>query len=419
MGEQSRPNIVLILMDNLGSADIEPYGAEDINTPNLNQLASEGVRLTQCYSNGPVCTPARAALMTGRYPGRAGLEGNVQRHEPDKGLAPSETTIARMLKDNGYATAIFGKWHLGFKPEHGPNAHGFDQFFGFLDWTIDYHSHRNVNGLPALYENTELVEQDGYLTDLLTDRAVSFINQHASQPFFTFVSYNAPLPPYQQPDDPDDVRDAQSWFDTNRQNYIRSIERADEGIGRILDALNTNGLSEDTIVIFASDHGGDSEISNNNKPFFHGFGTLWEGGIRVPCIIRWPGHLPAGTESSQPTITTDLTASILASASANPPENRNLDGVNVFPMLNGTEPAAERTFFWRINFDGRQQTAVRQGKWEYMLDGGAMPRAATLLFDLEVDVGERQNLAHQYTEVTERLQQELMRWEQDIDGPAS
>ncbi|MDP6453347.1 MAG: sulfatase-like hydrolase/transferase [SAR202 cluster bacterium] len=413
MNQQSRPNIVLILMDNLGSNDIGPYGAEDIRTPNLDRLAHEGVRLTQCYSNAPVCTPSRAALWTGLYPARAGLESNVQRDEPEKGLSPSQITIAQMLKDNGYATAIFGKWHLGFKPEHGPNAHGFDQFFGFLDWTIDYHSHKNVGGYPALYENTELVEQDGYFTDLVTDHAVSFIDQHADEPFFTFVSYNAPLPPYQRPDRPDDVRTAQTWFDMDRQNYASSIERADEGIGRILAALDANSLSGNTVVIFASDHGGDSEISSN-RPLFHGFGTLWEGGIRVPCIIRWPGHLPAGADSSQPTIMTDLSASILSSTGTNPPEIRELDGINIFPMLNGTDPDAQRTFFWRIDFDGRQQAAVRQGKWKYMLDGGALPRAATLLFNLEEDVSERQNLAHQYPEVLHDLQRGLARWEDDI-----
>ncbi|MDP6716700.1 MAG: sulfatase-like hydrolase/transferase, partial [SAR202 cluster bacterium] len=297
--------------------------------------------------------------------------------------------------------------------EYGPNAHGFDQFFGFLDWTIDYHSHKNVSGFPALYDNTELVEQDGYFTDLVTDHAVSFINQHSHEPFFTFVSYNAPLPPYQRPDRPDDVRAAQTWFDMDRQNYAISIERADEGIGRILDALDANSLSENTVVIFASDHGGDSEISSN-RPFFHGFGTLWEGGIRVPCIIRWPGHLPAETECDQLTILTDLSASILSSTGTNPPENRKLDGINIIPILNGTEPDAQRTFFWRIDFDGRQQAAVRQGKWKYLRDGGALPRAAALLFNLEEDVGERQNLAQQYPEVLHDLQRSLAQWEDDI-----
>lgn len=417
MQEQSKPNIVLILMDNLGSSDIGPYGAQDIRTPRLDQLAREGVRLTQCYSNGAVCTPARAALMTGLYPGRVGLEGNVLRGEPEKGLSPSEITIARMLKDNGYATALFGKWHLGFKPEQGPNAHGFDQFFGFLDFSIDYYSHESIDGQPALYEDTELVEQDGYITDLITDRALSFISQHAHEPFFTFVSYNAPLPPRQPPNRPDDVRTPQTWFNLNRQDYVSVIERVDEGIGRILDTLNTNDLSENTIVIFASDHGGVSDISNNGQ-FFHGFSTLWEGGIRVPCIIRWPGHLPAGTDSDQTTILADLTASILTATNTDQPENRGLDGMNVFPILAGSEPAVERTFFWRMNIPGRQQTAMRQGRWKLMLDGGVGPLMTRLLFNIEEDVSERHNLAHQYPDVLDRLLQELTHWETDIADTA-
>ncbi|MDP6823813.1 MAG: sulfatase-like hydrolase/transferase [Dehalococcoidia bacterium] len=253
MPEQSRPNVVLILMDNLGSSDIGPYGAEDIRTPYLDQLAGEGTLLTRCYSNAPVCTPSRAALMTGLYPGRVGLENNVQENEPDRGLSPSATSVARLLKDNGYATGLFGKWHLGFEPEHGPNAHGFDQFFGFLHFSIDYFSHRNQDGSSALYENTELVEKDGYITDLITERAVSFIEENADQPFFAFVSYNAPLAPRQRPDSADEIRAPESWFDIDRADYVSVIERADEGIGRILGSLDANGVSENTIVIFTSD----------------------------------------------------------------------------------------------------------------------------------------------------------------------
>ena len=403
-------------MDNLGSSDIGPYGADDIHTPHLDQLARDGVRLTQSYSNGPICTPARAALMTGLYPGRVGLETNVQEIEPERGLSSSEVSIARLLKKNGYSTGLFGKWHLGFEPEHRPNAHGFDQFFGFLHFSIDYFTHRSQDGKPALYANTELIEKDGYITDLITDQAVNFIEANNDQPFFAYVSYNAPLPPRQSPDKPDEIHTADTWFDINRDDYVSVIERADEGIGRILDALNVNGLSENTIVIFTSDHGGGTEISNNGQ-FTHGFATLWEGGIRVPCIIRWPGQVPPATTCEQPVIGVDLTASILSATNTSLPAGRSLDGVDVFPMISGIpnpEERGERTFFWRINFPGRQQSAARKGRWKYLADGGPGFAQTRMLFDLENDVGEQHNLAYQCPELLNELEQELAAWNADI-----
>lgn len=416
MPDKSAPNILLILMDNLGFSDIGPYGAKDIQTPHLDRLAGEGVLLTQCYSNGAVCTPSRAALMTGLYPARVGLENPVVNPASPNGLSSSEVvSVARKLKDNNYATGLFGKWHLGYKPDQGPNAHGFDEFFGFLDFSIDYYSHTSLSGKPSLYENTEPVEQDGYITDLISDRAISFIERQADNPFFAFVSYNAPLPPRQRPDNPDDVRTAETWFNNDRGDYASVVERADQGIGRILNTLESSGVSENTIVIFTSDHGGNSEISDNGE-FFHGFGTLWEGGIRVPCIVRWPDQIPAGTKCDQATIGTDLTASIIAASNSTPSYGRSLDGINVFPILAGDEPTLDRTFFWRISYPGRQQSAVRQGKWKFIADGSAGPAMSRLLFNLDEDVSERHNVGNRNPSVLDQLEKELHLWEADVDA---
>ena len=196
-----------------------------------------------------------------------------------------------MLKGAGYATAAFSKWHLGCEPRFGPNAHGFDEFFGFLDWSIDYYSHRTIDGKPELYENTAPVEKEGYITEVLTDRAVAFLDRHAKDSFFLYVPYNAALPPFQPPGRPDDVRDATTWEQGTRQDYVRVVEPLDAGVGRILVALGQHGVANDTLVIFTYDHGGKDLA--RRELLFHGFGTLWEGGIRVPCRLRWPAALPA------------------------------------------------------------------------------------------------------------------------------
>ncbi len=404
---ERKPNVIFILVDDMGYGDLGCYGAADIRTPNIDRLAREGVKLTDHYSNGPVCTPTRAAFLTGRYQQRVGLEWAIYPGQKHPGLPTSETSVARMLKDNGYATGIFGKWHLGYKPEFGPNAHGFDEFFGILSGNIDHYSHREVNGEPDLYENTKPVERSGYSTDLITERAVSFINRHATHPFFLYVPYNSVHWPFQPPDAPGDVRTSETWHKGTRGDYARMLERIDDGVGLMLEALERHGLVRDTFVIFTDDNGGDR--LSRNSPFFHRKATLWEGGIRVPCLMRWPGQIPAGKVSSQASITMDLTATILsATVTKSPP--RVLDGINLLPILKGETPEVERTFFWRIFRDERKQKAVRKGDWKYIRDGDR-----ELLFDLKKDLSERQELYYQYQEVASELRGLLEQWEKEMD----
>jgi arylsulfatase A-like enzyme len=233
------PNVVLIVADDLGYADLGSYGGRDIRTPNLDRLAQEGIRLTDFYAF-PVCTPSRAALITGRYPQNFGFDWVIKADEKDRGLPATGASLPALLKKRGYATALFGKWHLGFKPEFGPNAHGFDEFFGFLTPDLDYFAHTDQNGAPGLYDNTKLVEAKGYLTDLFTDRAVGFITRNKGRPFFLELAYNAPHWPFQLPDKPDDKRTKETYgLETgSRADYVGMVQRMDDGIGKLLSALD-------------------------------------------------------------------------------------------------------------------------------------------------------------------------------------
>ena len=396
-----RPDIVLIVADYMGYGDIGPYGGTEIRTQHLDKLAREGVRFTNAYAAAPICSPSRVALLTGRYPQRAGFEENVGGPGRPVGLPPSETSIARMLQDSGYRTALVGKWHLGLTFEYSPNRHGFDEFFGFLDWSVDYYSHRTIRGEPGLYENEQPIEIEGYTTDLFTERAVAFvegsIEKNREQPFFLYVAYNAALPPHQPPGRPEDVRTEANWFHGTREDYVQVVEALDAGIGRILDVLD-----DDTLVIFTYDHGG-KELGRTT-PLFHGFRTLWEGGIRVPLIMKWPARIPAAFVSEQHTIHMDLTATILGAAGTAP--TRELDGIDLLPILKGTTPPVERTFFWRTDYPAYKQRAVRRGRWKYLLDD-----TTEMLFDLATDIGERDNLAYQRPAKLQELQKALATWE--------
>jgi len=420
-----QPNVVLIIMDDLGYGDIGSYGVKDARTPNLERLAREGVRLTNAYSNGPVCSPTRAALISGRYQQRVGIEWALNITTGlDQGLPVTGASLPALLKKNGYATGLVGKWHLGYKPEFGPNAHGFDEFFGFLSGAVDYYTHRRGDGMRDLFDNTTPVEAPGYLTDEITHQAVSFVDRHAADPFFLEVAYNAvhwPFqPPGQAPSDRNAVpRPAQTGgarlyqgpddlVPATRRDYVRMLERADEGVGRILAALDRQGLSRNTLVVFTSDNGG--EWLSRNAPLSHRKSTLWEGGIRVPLILRWPARLPAGKTSEQVAITMDLTATILAAAGAVAPPGHRPEGIDLLPILRGDSALADRQLFWRIAQPNRQQRAVRSGQWKLLVDGGQF-----LLFDMRADPGEKHDLTAQRPDLVVKLKTLLEAWEKDVD----
>ena len=294
------------------------YGATDIRTPNIDSLARDGVRFTDFYA-AQTCSPTRAALISGGYHQRVRIDEPIKNPGTpgsDVGLVATGRSLPQLLKNNGYATGLVGKWHLGYAPQFRPTAHGFDYFFGFLSGGIDYYQHTSLNGKPDLYENDSPVQVSGYMTDLITERSVRFIEAHAQQPFFLEVAYNAAHWPFQVPDKPstavDNARFLQPMDEptATRQEYVAMLERADRGVGEILATLRKRGLERDTLVIFTNDNGG--EWLSRNAPLFHRKESLWEGGIRVPLLVRWPGKIPSKQVSRQVGIVMDLTATILA-----------------------------------------------------------------------------------------------------------
>ena len=414
--QAQRPNVVLIMTDDAGYADLGVYGATDLKTPNIDGLARDGVRLTDFYANGSSCTPTRAGLISGRYQQRFTLEmplGHATTKDAERGLPVSGRSLPQLLKNAGYATALIGKWHLGYKPEFSPNAHGFDQFFGFKSGYIDFYQHTDAASRSDLFENDAPAQAAGYMTDLITERSIRFIEQNANRPFFVDVAFNAPHWPYQRPDQPSTAAEGarhMTAFDqpTNtRADYVAMLERVDLSVGRILAAIDKAGLRQNTIVIYTNDNGG--EWLARNTPLFHHKFSVWEGGIRVPAIMRWPGRIPAGQVSGQVGITMDLTASILAAAGATVPPETKLDGINLLPVLEKKAAEIERTLFWR----SAQQRAVRSGDWKLVLDLGR-----PLLFNLRNDAGERANLIGERPEIARRLFPLLEAWAQDVDAEA-
>ncbi len=416
--ESTRPNVVLVLTDDLGWADLGVQGATDIRTPHIDSLAREGVRFATFYSVGVLCSPTRAGLISGRYQQRYGVEAALSRPTADgsdRGLASRGHSLPHLLKASGYATALVGKWHLGYVPEMSPAAHGFDYFFGLKSGYHDYYTHRGNGMDPDLWENAEQVRVEGYTTDLITERSVRFIEQHAGRPFFLEVAYNAPHWPYQPPDRPSEAPGNArhvmpgEQVESTRADYVAMVERVDRGVGQLLRTLDRLDLARRTLVIFTNDNGG--EWLSDNGPLFNRKWTVWEGGIRVPAIIRWPGRLPAGVVSAQVGHTLDLTASMLAAAGATVPADTRLEGLDLLPMLAGRAPVVPRTLFWRTAVGGRSQKAVRRGDWKLVVDG-----THTLLYDLGTDVGERRDLARSRQDVVRELRRLLETWEQDVDA---
>lgn len=391
----AKPNIILIVADYMGYADIQPFGHTEINTPSLNLLASEGIRYTNFYAAAPVCSPSRAAMLTGMYPEKTGLTHNIPKN--DIGLTPQFPTIATKLKNAGYATGLIGKWHLGFTGESSPEANGFQTFFGFRDWGIDYYTHRNISNTEGLFYNSNPVEVNGYSTDIFTDSAIAFIHRNQRKSFFLCLFYNAALPPMQPPGNPNDIRDSSNWNGSTRQDYVAVVERMDQGIGKVLAQLDKDELSKNTIVIFTYDHQGKDVV--NHGEFSNGFGTLWEGGIRVPLIIRYPQLKRHNVTDIRLSVNMDLAYTLLTVSGI--PTGENLDGINLFSKR--TDPG--RSIFWNWNLNGNVQSAVRKGKWKYLNNNGK-----ELLFDLEKDPEEHKNTGNSNPQILNGLKQEFQHW---------
>jgi arylsulfatase A-like enzyme len=413
-----RPNVLFILGDDLGYGDLSCYGRPDYRTPVLDAFAQQGMKFMSAYAAAPLCTATRCAYVTGRYPQRlaVGLQEPLTIKSPaDVGLPPDHPTVASLLKGNGYDTALFGKWHLGWKPEFGPNRHGFDEFFGILSGAADYFTHRASDapggapgiGAPDLWENLKPIERVGYLTDLLSDRAAQFMARPRTKPFFLSLQYNAPHAPWEGPEDAAIGHTTHGAGPMTGGGSLKifgaMMKSMDAGIGRVLQALERANLDRQTLVIFTSDNGG--ERYSFNWPFSFQKGFLWEGGTRVPALVRWPGVVPAGRVTEQAAITMDWTATILAATGTAADPAYPLDGESMMPICTGQRDAHERSLFWRTS----TREAARVGALKYLKDSGK-----EFLFDLSIDPGEKTDVRSTHADTFEQIKQQYRAWNAEV-----
>ncbi|WP_235861246.1 sulfatase family protein [Pontibacter flavimaris] len=421
-GERAKPNVIVILTDDQGSIDLNSYGATDLHTPNMDRLAKEGVRFTQFYAAAPVCSPSRAALLTGKTNLRAGLPDNVPIPERadergQYGLPTEQVTMAEMLKKNGYHTSLIGKWHLGHRPQNLPNAQGFDYFFGHRNGVIDNHSHFFYWDGPFihdLYRNAEEVYRPGeHFTDVMVKEVKSVIDRNTATPFFIYWAFNSPHYPYQG---------APKWLEkykhlpTPRKEYAAFVSNTDEAIGKVLDYLDEKGLTENTIIVFQSDHGHSKEEraywgGGNAGPYRGSKFSLFEGGIRVPAIIRYPKKIPAGEVRGQLTMQMDWFPTIAELTGSKVTEN--IDGKSLMPIIKRRKKSSSHNIVhWQIgNYKSEEsQWAVRKGPWklignvtEPMAKGKSSQLPQLFLVNVEEDVSEKTNVAAEYPDKVDEL----------------
>ena len=412
--QSPKPNIVFIMADDLGYADVSCYGQRDYTTPNVDRLAIEGLRFTQGYANSAVCSATRTALATGRYQYRlpVGLEEPINASSPRNiGLPPSHPTLPSLLKKAGYSTALVGKWHLGYLPDFSPLNSGYDQFFGIFGGAADYFNHgadalRTGAESSQLHEQEVPIERHGYMTNLLGDRAIQTIEGYArsKEPFLLSLHFTAPHWPWEGPDDEAESKRIRNIFHRDggtQKTYAIMVQSLDVNIGRVLQALDASGLAGNTIVVFTSDNGG--ERFSKTWPFSGMKTELLEGGIRVPTIVRWPGRIAAGSVSEQVTITMDWVPTLLAAAGTAPDAAYPSDGEDLGPIMTSRAAPHSRKLYWR--YKAGSQRAVRDGDWKYLRIAGN-----EFLFDVVKDPRERGNLKDRQKDVFDRLKTDWETW---------
>jgi len=420
-----RPNILLIVSDDTGWGDVGYHGSE-IKTPNIDRLAHEGAELDQLYVS-PVCSPTRASLLTGRPPSRYGILGPIAMRST-LALPKDTPTLAEVLRKSGYATAITGKWHLGLRPEVGPNAYGFEHSYGYLHGQIDQYTHYYKNGDRSWHRNGEFIDEQGHATDLITDEAIRFIQggRETAKPFFLYVPYSVPHYPLQE-----EERWTEQYRTTigneSRRLYAASMTHMDDAIGRLLAALDEEKLEKDTLIIFMSDNGGqdswtptfeyDGKFSpndrlGNNLPLRGWKGGLYEGGIRVPACMYWHGNLEA-RKVTTPVTVYDIFPTIAALAGAEIPVDTIIEGTDIWPALQGGSIRKERIFYWRTG----RQLALRKGGWKLVHNGATPDEGGDELFHIAEDPYEKVDRAQDNPQKVSELRQELERqFSMDKDG---
>jgi arylsulfatase A-like enzyme len=399
----TRPNFIFILADDLGYADLGCYGGRTDNSPNLDRMAREGLKFTNGYANSSVCSPSRFALLTGRWQHRlrGGADEPIHTTDPELGLPPGHPTLASLLKDAGYATALFGKWHLGFLPRYGPLKSGYERFFGPMGGAIDYFRHHH-GGVHDLWDGETEVFEDGYFTDMVSERAAAWVKEPRDRPFLLSLHYTAVHWPWETRDDRAEAERIENIVHTDGgsvETYLAMLRQMDEGIGKVLAAVDEIGARDNTFIVFTSDNGG--ERFSDMWPLTGKKMDLLEGGIRVPYIARWPARLPAGKVTDQFAIGMDWMATFLACAGVSPDPDYPLDGVDLF------DAPDDRALFWRMKH--RDQKAVRRGDWKWLSIEGD-----EYLFNLVLDPRERANRRWRDPEVFEAMRRLYLDWEASV-----
>ncbi len=419
-----KPNILVIVADDLGYADIGVQGCQDVPTPNIDSLAKNGVRFTNGYVSGPYCSPTRAGLMTGRYQQRYGHEfnpGSAGNADPEFGLPLTETTLPDRLKSLGYATGMVGKWHLGFEPKFHPMKRGFGEYFGFLGGAHSYVD--NGDNRNQILRGAEPVKEISYLTDMFGDEAVAFVERHKARPWFLYLTFNADHTPMHATEKY--LARFAEIKDPLRQKFAAMHSALDDNIGRVLETLRKHKLEENTLIVFVSDNGGPTRANSSRNTPLRGFkAQTWEGGVRVPFLMQWKGKLPSGKVYEQPVIQLDILPTALAAAGVDAKAEWKLDGVNLTPFLTGQKKGApHEALLWRFG----AQMAIRMGDWKLVKAPGAGAEfaerseratvAGAHLYNLRNDVGEQTNLADKEPEKVKQLAAFWEKWNAELQEP--
>jgi len=425
-----QPNIVFIMIDDLGYGDVECFGSQYNQTPNIDRLAANGLKFSDFHSNGPMCTPTRAAFMTGMYQHRLGskFEGalsGISHH--NSGMPLEAITIAEVMKEAGYATGMYGKWHLGYLPPYLPNNQGFDDFRGLGSGDGDHHTHVDRWGREDWWHNDVLDLENGYSVNLITNNSIQFIRDHQDVPFFLYVAHLSIHFPWQGPDDPPHrvagtTYENDKWGIIPDRNNVRPhvramIESVDKGVGEIIQTLKGLGLEENTLVIFTSDNGGYIHYDNNfhnissNGPLRGQKGQVYEGGHRVPAIAYWPDKIKPGTITDETVLTMDMYPTFASLAGAKIPDNKKLDGVDILPLLLHGEKLPQRAVFWKIGY----RSAIRKGQWKLVMHG----KNERELYNLNDDIGETNDLSENHPKVVSEMLNAYEAWHCDVTGYAS
>ena len=415
---ENKPNIVLIMADDLGYGELSCYGSAKIKTPNIDKLAARGIKFLDFHANGPVCSPTRAALMTGKYQQRTGVEGVITAaNHRDVGLNLEETTLAEVLKKQGYTCGMFGKWHLGYAEEFNPIYQGFDKFVGFVSGNIDYHSHIDQEGYLDWWKGNKIDDEEGYTTDLITKYGIDFIKKNnpeeTGKPFFLYLPHESPHYPIQGRNDLPVRKEGSGKFirkvpkDSVQIIYKEMIETLDEGVGEIIQTLSDEGLDKNTIVIFCSDNGaaagrGDNGVLRSFKA------SVYEGGHRVPAIIKYPVRIKEGAVSDAPVMSMDFLPTFI-DFSGGKATVTSMDGISIKNLLLNGDKLPERDLFWSFG----NKDAVRSGKWK-LVTIQSKDETKIELFDLEKDLSEKNDLSTKETELVKELLLKLENWKKDV-----